>query len=243
MGGIVIALHGARGAGKDTLADYLESRFGFIKIAFADALRESCAKAWGVPIDIFTARGLKDKPNSSLLINECLDRGFYEWVVTHPETNRGTFSQQTPRKILQQYSDYIKSIHGKYYYCLKLQRLLLDNTHRNYVVSDCRYHQEAAMIDDLARETLFSDTRVYKVSRGDLNNPVDTHSSEIVLSDAILDGEIFNTGSKFEFCSNATRVICNNSPEFKKLARSIVENELSEINSLIVDTSKKESLI
>lgn len=41
----IIALHGAQGAGKDTVADILVDRYGFTKLAFADRLREICLAA------------------------------------------------------------------------------------------------------------------------------------------------------------------------------------------------------
>jgi hypothetical protein len=41
----VIALHGAQGAGKDTVANILVERYGFTRIGFADRLREICLAA------------------------------------------------------------------------------------------------------------------------------------------------------------------------------------------------------
>lgn len=62
---ILIALTGRAGAGKDTAAGYMCSRYGFVQAAFAGALKEMCL-AWaeyvGVDHAWFTERHLKERP-------------------------------------------------------------------------------------------------------------------------------------------------------------------------------------
>ncbi len=41
---IVVALNGANGAGKDTVADFMVADHGFVKLSFADVLREMLSK-------------------------------------------------------------------------------------------------------------------------------------------------------------------------------------------------------
>jgi hypothetical protein len=50
---VVIALSGWKGAGKDTVADYLVRKYGCIKVSFADKLKDLVAKLYGVPRDYF----------------------------------------------------------------------------------------------------------------------------------------------------------------------------------------------
>ena len=40
-------------SGKDTCADYLVKNYGYKRIGFADALKETCSVAFGVPIEMF----------------------------------------------------------------------------------------------------------------------------------------------------------------------------------------------
>lgn len=57
---MIIGLDGYAGAGKDTVADIF-TKMGFIKVAFADALREAASHSFGIELDYFLNRGLKDK--------------------------------------------------------------------------------------------------------------------------------------------------------------------------------------
>ena len=57
---MIIGVDGYAGVGKDTVADIFV-RFGFTKISFADALRESVIYATGLTLDNFIDRDLKDK--------------------------------------------------------------------------------------------------------------------------------------------------------------------------------------
>lgn len=56
----LIGLTGKAGAGKDTVADYLWERDGFIKIAFADALRAAGTHIFGLGLGSFIDRDLKE---------------------------------------------------------------------------------------------------------------------------------------------------------------------------------------
>jgi hypothetical protein len=49
---LIIALSGRMGVGKDTIADYLVSNYGFVKIAFADSLKRVINELFGVPLDV-----------------------------------------------------------------------------------------------------------------------------------------------------------------------------------------------
>ena len=53
----LIALCGAAGAGKDTVADMLPAR----KLAFADALYREVAEAWGVEQHVLRCRETKEQ--------------------------------------------------------------------------------------------------------------------------------------------------------------------------------------
>lgn len=56
----VIALSGKAGVGKDTLADVLVKRYEFTKIAFADPLRNICARVFYLDPAMFIDRDKKD---------------------------------------------------------------------------------------------------------------------------------------------------------------------------------------
>lgn len=72
---MIIGIDGYVGAGKDTIADMFV-KMGFVKISFADALRESAMYATGFTLDMFIDRSLKDKPFDSpyILSDEVITR-------------------------------------------------------------------------------------------------------------------------------------------------------------------------
>ena len=58
---ILIGIAGCAGVGKDTVADFLWERHDFVKIAFADALRDAAASMFGVRSDAFLDRKMKEE--------------------------------------------------------------------------------------------------------------------------------------------------------------------------------------
>lgn len=59
---IIVAFNGDAGAGKDTAANHLVSSYGFVKINFADTLREVCKTVFGLTDAEMTDRHLKEQP-------------------------------------------------------------------------------------------------------------------------------------------------------------------------------------
>lgn len=62
----IIGLVGRAGAGKDTVADHLVAKYGFVRIAFADKLKQIVSDLYCVPIEHFHDRELKNVPNKRL---------------------------------------------------------------------------------------------------------------------------------------------------------------------------------
>lgn len=62
----IIMLSGKPGVGKDTVADILVNRFGYVKYSFANQLIKYATDLYGLPEVYFTNRKLKDRPIESL---------------------------------------------------------------------------------------------------------------------------------------------------------------------------------
>ncbi len=56
----VIGLHGNVGHGKDTVADILVDHHGFHKLSFAEPLRQALVVLFGIPMEFFADRQLKE---------------------------------------------------------------------------------------------------------------------------------------------------------------------------------------
>lgn len=134
----LIALCGAAGAGKDTVADMLPAR----KLAFADALYREVAEAWGVEQHVLRCRETKELESPILSVAHCKDLGFRTncWRDFH---NR----PRSPRQILQWWGDYRRD-QNTGYFVWRLARELLEETD-DVVITDVRFPNEAAMVRQL----------------------------------------------------------------------------------------------
>jgi hypothetical protein len=65
----VIAISGFKRSGKDTIANYLVSEYGFKRVSFADPLKDLCASEYGVPRAAFDSNELKEKAILHLPVN------------------------------------------------------------------------------------------------------------------------------------------------------------------------------
>ena len=73
---ILIGLAGRAGSGKDSVADYLVRRYGFIQFSFADALRREVSAAFGVTEGLLRDRDTKEMETPLLALRNCVDTGF-----------------------------------------------------------------------------------------------------------------------------------------------------------------------
>lgn len=137
----LIALCGAAGAGKDTVADMLPAR----KLAFADALYREVAEAWGVEQHVLRCRETKEVPLAVLEISACCDEVFADF---HSE--RGWECPRSPRQILQWWGDYRRAQMPDYFvrraeHEINMRWHLGEDT----VLSDVRFPNEAALVRQL----------------------------------------------------------------------------------------------
>lgn len=150
MTNILIGLTGRKRAGKDTVANIIEELVStdsyklklknagleliVERVAFADAVRTTCADLFGIPLEMFLADSMKDE--------DCLDRQI-------PGSKLDTDS---PRKLLISYSEYMKQICGPDIWVTALKKRFLDlsnlgaNQIRLILVTDVRFHAESRFL-------------------------------------------------------------------------------------------------
>lgn len=63
---LLIALSGFSQAGKDTVADYLVEKYGFVKVGFADGLKNTLSQVYGVPRHLWDDETWRSKPSDLL---------------------------------------------------------------------------------------------------------------------------------------------------------------------------------
>lgn len=147
----VVALHGLPGAGKDTVADFLVSNYGFRKAAFADALYRQVAESFGVKEEELRSREWKTTPQN-LLSARCSDCASYRAVLE----NHGTDMQapQTSRFHLRMWAHEYRRMIDPMYWVSELNQTLLQYKSSSIVIPDLRYrHTEAPFLTSFARRT------------------------------------------------------------------------------------------
>lgn len=138
----LIALCGAAGAGKDTVADMLPAR----KLAFADTLYAEVAAAFGVTVRWLKRREFKEVVQDVLRLTCCRDEDFLDFVAM-----RGDLCltcQRSPRQILQWWGDYRRA-QDPDYFVTAARFDLLDGPRGPCVITDVRFPNEAAMVRQL----------------------------------------------------------------------------------------------
>lgn len=138
----LIALCGAAGAGKDTVADMLPAR----KLAFADTLYAEVAAAWGVEQHVLRCRETKETPLAVLEISACCDDEFAQKYHPAKDWER----PRSPRQILQGWGDYRRA-QDPDYFVKRAEHEITMRWHlgEDTVLTDVRFPNEAALIRQL----------------------------------------------------------------------------------------------
>lgn len=192
----LIALHGKAGAGKDTFADRLVERHGFVKRGFADPIYEEVSAAYNVPVSWLRDRTRKETPQVQLMLGACTDKAFTEMV------GGSYYAPCSPRAVLQQWGgDYRRSQDEDYW--LKQMAVYataaLQAECAGVVIVDMRYLNEARWVSQMRGH-------IIKIMRPN-TAPETGHASEIPLPDYMIDRTVHNAGSIAYLHSVADSVI------------------------------------
>lgn len=141
----LIALCGAAGAGKDTVADMLPAR----KLAFADTLYAEVAEAWGVTVEWLKDRKRKGGPQPELRVGYSKDKDFVAHFMGGRTTDPPLWVWRSPRQILQWWGDYRRAQDPDYFVNAARKEVLFHWAHESIVLTDVRFPNEAAMVRQL----------------------------------------------------------------------------------------------
>ena len=155
----IIALSGRAGAGKDTFADRLVEKHGFMKRGFADPLYEEVAEAFQVPIAWLRDRSRKEKPQPELRL---ANSGNKEFLLYLPRDHRRNVTEpRSPRQILQWWGTDYRRMQDDSYWIGQMERFHehWDSYMKKWegseapgpvgiAIPDCRFENEAQWVVD-----------------------------------------------------------------------------------------------
>lgn len=146
---MIIGITGLIGSGKGTVADILVDEHDYIKLSFADKLKDGVATVFGW--------------NRSMLEGDSLESR--EWRETVDEFwTKETGREITPRLVLQEFgTDCMRNGFYQGIWVSLLKQEILNNSQNNYIIPDVRFSNEIKVIKDIGGQ-------VWNVRRGELPN-------------------------------------------------------------------------
>jgi hypothetical protein len=193
----IIAICGFQGAGKDTLANILIEKHGFVKLSFAGAVKDvaSCIFGWDREM-------LEGTTPDSRKKREIVD----EWWAS-----RLNIPNLTPRWVLQNFGTELfrNNFHQEIWVACVEKKI---SNYNNVVITDCRFPNEIEAIKKMGgkiihiyRKTLpdwFDDFKNSKIGP-----PKDLHPSEWSWIQSNFDLEVNNNTDNIEDLNEFTDII------------------------------------
>ena len=165
---MIIGMCGLIGTGKDTVADILVNNYNFIKVSFADKLKDGVATVFSWDREML--EGTTDESRT--------------WREQKDEFwSRETNEHITPRLVLQMFgTDCMRNGFYNGIWVSIVKQQIINNPNKNFVIQDVRFPNEAKMIKEVNGE-------VWRICRGpdpqwfisyvkDNIVPTDVHESE-----------------------------------------------------------------
>lgn len=181
----VIGITGRKFNGKDTLGNYYVEHHGYIRLAFADALKKGCA-------EIFSFTDEQLYGNKKEEIDEF-------WKVS-PRT----VLQYIGTELLREQLSVIMPEVAKNIWIKVVEKKMIDtwkvNPNAKFVITDVRFPNECQFVKDMGGILV-------RVTRESLNTNNDTHVSEKDIENLIVDFDLQNNDTKEQLFKNADEML------------------------------------
>ncbi len=184
----IIALTGYAGVGKDTVADLLVTHLGFVKLAFADALRGEVAEAFDIDIGTLADPLTKHEPLPALSMARA-PLGFVGAVaLTIGSEHRDAcgfltpdwlVQARSPRQVMQWWGTEYRRRQQSSYWTRQLVGRIAGLTragHDRLVITDCRFANEADCIHGVGG-------RIWQVTRPGIEASTTTEGQHVSATD------------------------------------------------------------
>lgn len=190
---MIICLSGWKASGKDTVANYLVKYHGFVRIAFADLLKDMVSEEYEVPREWFDLQEMKEMP-----------------LYKYPAVSTDKFVEQihsmlkeqfrpgltgglywTPRALAILEGSIKRSVNPNYW----VERAMSQTSPEGrYVISDVRYQNEINQIRLIAPGEVIS-VRIERFETVDTNDPserdLDKYPFDYKVNNSFLQGITF----------------------------------------------------
>ena len=222
---MIVALSAYKNSGKDTAADYLIKNYDFVRVAFADPLKDSVAEMFGISRDSLDNPALKESPllNFPVKPQDPYSKMIANFLVKEFRTKEGKVSQVffttvnqglvqdangkpnyedlfwTPRALAILHGSTMRSVDSAHWVKQALVKAGLQT--KNVVITDLRYKSEVNQL----REAFGSKLTTARINRFDSSPSSDP--SELDLQGYSHDFEIENKGTLEDFYANVDAIL------------------------------------
>ena len=169
--GRIIGLSGYARSGKDTVADILVRDYGFVKVSFAEPMRDALY-------------ALNPRIGYGSSLQNIIDEYGWDGYKLFPEFDE-------IRELMQRLGTEVgRKMFGESFWVMAAEGIMLNhlNDGKNVVFTDVRFPNEAAMIEE------YNDGEVWRVRRPGVF-PANDHVSETGMDDYEFDAYIDNNGT------------------------------------------------
>ena len=196
---MILGISGRARAGKDTLADLFVKEFGFVRVSFADSLKEICSEAFDIKLSDFYDDASKDKKwDLPVYLTENTANKILKLIeqkgIIITEDQRSFFMEESlklsfisPRDLLQKVGTDLcrKTINDQIWIDIFINKI--SKAEGFYISADVRFKNEREAISKLGGKNLL-------IVRPDLPEiTLNSHESEILGCDSyMIDVTIIN---------------------------------------------------
>lgn len=226
---ILLGLAGHAGAGKDTVADFLVQKYGFIKFSFSDALYREVATAYNLEgEDILRDRATKDVPIGFFALENCSDKDFVAIAKAELEKlstiSAGVYQSLSPRQILQWWGTEYRRAQNPDYWVQQAEAWISavwgvfqypEQRPQFFVNTSVRFPNERAWVRK------FVNGNVWHIRRAGLT-PVNAHVSETPLEVLDHERELFNNDT-IERLHGGIELMLSTQAKFVRVEPMLVE--------------------
>lgn len=166
----IIALSGWRGNGKDTVADYLVSQYGFTRLSFASLLKDMVAEQYKIPREYMDSVDYKELPLEEY---PTIPTDQTTHTIHHLLANELGTGFWTPRALCILEGSIKRAVYPNYW-VRRVVESIQESSATKFVISDLRYLSE---IDTL--KLIFPEIKIWRIQRFDSVDSMDPSEREL----------------------------------------------------------------
>ena len=187
---MIIALSGWKQSGKDTLAERLILEQGYVRLSFADTLKEMVSKTYDIPLEWCHSNDKKETPLSQYPVRtqDAFGEVLHDFMWGEYRKDQDDTLCHTPRSLLILEGSVKRSVTSDFW-VKTVVSIIKANPNNNYVITDVRYRSEMKQLKEEFDDQVKS-IRVNRFADSPSDDP-----SERDLDNFVFDRVIENTGT------------------------------------------------